>query len=359
MYFASNPPEPVGTLIEPPYPAQYSDAHITQNAVIAEERFKKMGAFSKQNLLASVIGAPPSENLSSPASEPERGTWVWTPLLLISAQDRASLIKNAQKHNIRNIYLSLDSYLDIYVLPDGPEKERQEKAFADALEAFVAEAAEDGITVDTEGGWRNWSEPDHAYKPLALLEFAKQFNQTRTHKLRGFQYDIEPYLLDDYVKRKSAVLTDFLDLVDETVSRLDGSDLSFTVVIPDFYDGAGGATPEFFYGFSYGTALDHLLTILSRRAGSSLIIMSYRNRADGADGSIAISRDEIKRANRFPVKVIIAQETSKFAPGPLTFFRMDRSYFNQEVGKIEKTFADDSSYGGIALHYLHALMELR
>lgn len=341
------------------YPFQYSDRHITENAIRTDERFRNTSPVSQKDLLASVIGEPPSHYTGSASSTPERGTWLWTPLLEISPAQRSQLLDGAAQNGIRVIYLSLDSYLDIYVLPDGREKEAQQKAFDTALAAFITQASRRGIAVDAEGGWRNWAVAGNTYKAFALLEYAKAFNATHTQKLRSFQYDIEPYLLDDYAQHKPAVLTDYLDLINDTVSRLDGSDLQFAVVIPDFYDATDGETPEFLYGFSYGSTLDHLLGILERRPESKLIVMSYRNHSDGDDGSIAISRDEIKRADRFHTKVIIAQETGEVQPSSFTFYRMNRSYLDSQTEKIEETFAQDPSFNGIAVHYLNAFLALK
>src|SRR3990167_7799458 len=119
-------------------------------------------------------------------------------------------------------------------MDEGPEKERRKRMFDRALETFVKEARAYGIAVDAEGGWRNWAEEGHTYKAFAVLNYAIEYNQTHTEKLRGFQYDVEPYLLETYQKNKRAVLRSFLALVNESVSRLHESDLSFSVVVPEF-----------------------------------------------------------------------------------------------------------------------------
>ncbi len=340
------------------YPVQYSDAHITKNAIAADPRFEKIALIDRESLLASVFNALESRAPSRESQEPERGTWLWTPVLEITPEYRRTIIAAAKGAGIRNIYLSIDSYLDIYVLPEGSAKETKLKAFDAAVEAFIKEARENGITVDAEGGWRNWAEEGHIYKPLAVLNYAVRFNETHEEKLRGFQYDVEPYLLEEYESDRKAVLANFLDLMGQSLVKLSESDMLFTVVIPDFYDGRQNITPEFFYGWRYGHTLDHLLALLERRPGSQIIVMSYRNQSEGEDGSIAISRDEITRANRFKTKIVLAQETGEVSPSSITFYNTSRTRLERELELLNKAFEGEKSYGGLAIHYMNALMAL-
>lgn len=340
------------------YPAQYSDTHITKNAVVTDQRFADLAVFDKENFLASAAGSLQTNKPSSEAAQPENGTWLWTPVLALSPAYWNTLMRDARKNGITNIYLSLDSYLDIYVMPEGREKEKKKKAFDDILESFIRAAHKNDMTVDAEAGWRNWAEPGNEYKPFAIVDYALEFNATHTEKFRGFQYDIEPYLLSSYATDKETVLRNFVDLVNKTVTRLDKSDLSFSVVIPDFYDGASGETPRFWYRWGYGYTLLHLLGVLERRPGSTLIVMAYRNQSEGVDGSIDISQDEIRAADAFRTKVVVAQETGDVLPPSVTFYNTSLASLNAAIQNIQKAFVKDASYNGIAIHYINALMEL-
>ncbi|HEY4510931.1 MAG TPA: hypothetical protein VJG29_00995, partial [Candidatus Paceibacterota bacterium] len=300
--------------IIPVYPRLYSDTHITENAKVSDPQFKTEVVFDQSDLLASVL---PSVRVSKGAPVPEgqeKGTWLWTPLLQITPAYRHSMIRGAKENGVSAIYLSLDSYLDIYVMPEGPDKKAKQKKFDTALEAFVTEARKNGIAVDAEGGWQNWAEEGHLYKPFALLDYVIAFNKTHDEKLRGFQYDVEPYLLPSYEENKTETLRNFLKLINKSLTRLDGSNLLFSVVIPEFYDGEERATPWFFYAWGRRHTLGHLLTLLDRRPGSAVVVMSYRNFAEGTDGAIDISRREIDAANKSRTRVVIAQETGDFEP---------------------------------------------
>ncbi len=229
------------------YPVQYSDEHITENAIIADPRFKSLAYFDKNSLLANSISSLSHTSSTVTAGESEAGTWLWTPILEITPKYQSTIISGAKKNKIKNIYLSIDSYLDVYVMADGAEKSKIKKEFDDRVESFITEAKDAGITVDAEGGWRNWAENGHSYKAFAVLDYAVRFNKTQENKFRGFQYDVEPYMLESYKNNKKVVLTNFLDLIAETVRRLNNTDLELSVVIPEFYDGQNGETPKFTY----------------------------------------------------------------------------------------------------------------
>jgi hypothetical protein len=340
------------------YPTQYSDTHITENAKVTDLRLNNLAKIKKESFLASAASSLTASAPTPEVSQPEKGTWLWTPTLGLTPEYRNSVITGAKRDGIHNFYLSLDSYLDIYVMPESKEKEAKKKAFDDTLESFIAAAHKNNMTADAEAGWRNWAEPENEYKATALVDYVLEFNATHTDKLRGFQYDVEPYLLDSYATEPKTVLCNFLDLINKTVTQLKSSDIAFSVVIPDFYDGASGETPRFFYGWDYNYTLAHLLTILERRPGSTILVMAYRNFSKGPNGSIDISQNEIRAANNYHTKVIVAQETGEILPPYITFYNSSLSALDTQIQNIQEAFVGDKSYNGIAIHYINALMKL-
>ncbi len=343
------------------YPVQYSDGHITENAIVSDPRFRNAGAVEGARLLAlaNILNFVPRNEPENEPAQMERGTWLWTPLLKITPEYRDSIISGAKDNGIRNVYLSIDSYLDIYTLPDGPEKDGLKKKFDDALEKFIAQAQKNGMTVDAEGGWRNWAEPGHEYKAFAILEYAVGYNKTHAEKLRGFQYDVEPYLLESYEKDKKATLHRFVALIQASMAKLGDSDLELSVAIPEFYDGAQNETPKYFYGFKYASTFDHLLDALDRRPGSRIIVMAYRNFAEGENGIIEISKNEMDEAARYRTKIVVAEETGDASPSYVTFHDTSRPYYDEQSKAVEKAFADKKSYGGLSTHYINALLALK
>jgi len=342
-----------------PYPSQYSDRHITANAVISDPRFRNSMTIPRESLLTNVFSSLQRQNSEIGGKPVERGTWLWTPLLDITPEYREFIIAGAKENGIRTIYLSIDSYLDIFAMEEGPEKQVKEQAYDEALQAFVREAHKAGLSVDAEAGWRNWSEPGHEYKAFAVLRYAMKYNRTHEEKLRGFQYDIEPYMLPSFEEDKKSILRNFVSLVSKVVKELEDSDLELSVVIPEFYDGGGELTPKFLHGLRYGYAYDHLLNALERRPGSTIIIMAYRRVALGENGSIQISRDEMTAAAPYQTKVVIAQETGDDLAPHVTFHGTSREYYDEQTGLIEKAFEKEKSYGGLATHYINMFLTLK
>ncbi len=341
------------------YPAQYSDSHITSNAIISDPNLRNKIAFNKGSLLANTISSFKPSKFKSLNGGKENGTWLWTPPLDQTENYRSEIIAKAKAGGIKNIYLSIDSYLDIFVLPDGEEKDIATREFDKAVEDFITLAHRNNINVDAEGGWRNWAEIGNSYKAFAVLDYAINYNKNHLEKFRGFQFDVEPYLLESYRENKVGALGNFVNLIDEAVARLDSTDLEISVVIPEFYDGNSSETPKFFYAGENTYAFNHLLKILDRRDGSKIIIMSYRNFSNGDDGTIDVSKEEIEVADSFKTKIIVAQETGNVNPAYITFFNTNKSYFDKQSALIEQAFSKNKSYGGTATHYVNAYLDLK
>jgi len=348
--------------------SQYSDKHITPNAIMTNPEFKNI-AFGTNvpkpsfflNQIAAVVNAIKSI-ITTPKKEiKEYGTWIWTPVMNMSPEYIESILSDAKANGVNTMYVSIDSYLDIFVMPKGSEREQRKKVFSDKLEYFINKANKRGIAVDAEAGWRNWAEGDNIYKAFAVVNYVKNFNATHKNKFRGFQYDVEPYLLDSYKKNPASVLGNFAGLIDKTEYFLGTSALQFSVVVPDFYDEKDGLTPKFSYNGEKACAFRHLLNILDRRPNSSIIIMSYRNTAGGDDGAIEISKNEMQTAKdgSYQTKIIIAQETGDVPPPYITFHNTSKKYLGRQIDSINTAFKSYPNFGGIAVHYVNSFLALK
>ena len=354
--------------------SQYSDNHINANAIATNPEFKniafdinntKTNSSFFSNQIATVVRAIKTFTTSEKTEDTkEYGSWIWTPIMNMTPQYIESILSQAKKDGVNTMYVSIDSYLDIFVMPKGKERERQKKVFGNILEDFIIRANKKGMTVDAEAGWRNWAEDDNVYKAFAVVNYIKNFNAERKNKFRGFQYDVEPYLLDSYNESdesKANILKNFVKLVDQTEYFLGDDTLRFSVVIPDFYDKKDEMTPKFSYNGKKDYVFKHLLNILERRRDSSIIIMSYRNFAGGDDGSIEISKNEIETAKSggYRTKIIIAQETGQVPPPYITFHNTPKKYFEKQVKDINSAFKPYSNFGGIAIHFVNAFLALK
>lgn len=314
------------------------------------------------NQLAAVAKSIESFALPKKDGSPkERGSWIWTPTLFMTPEYIEEVLSGAESYGINAIYLSIDSYLDVFTMANGEEKEALKKEFEDRLDLFIGEANKRGIAVDAEAGWQDWGEEGNIYKAFVIVNFVKNFNSSRVNKFRGFQYDVEPYLLSRYQEDKESVLKNFVKLIDETEVFLSDTGLRFSVVLPDFFDGKDLATPKFSHKGAEDYAFGHVLSILDRRPDNSIIVMSYRNFAKGEDGSIEISQNEMDTAKRRArnTKVIIAQETGEFPPLYITFHHTSQRYLARQINELDAAFSSHPNFGGLAFHYINALIDLK
>ncbi|MFZ3020156.1 MAG: hypothetical protein WA051_01385 [Minisyncoccia bacterium] len=295
------------------------------------------------------------------SNEKEYGVWVWISPINMTIEYMNKTVDEAVKNNINVIYVTISDYSEIESLKTGEEKDSFKKNYSDSLVRFIRVADEKNIAVDVEAGWRDWAEDSEKHKALAVVDYAIDFNKTHMEKIRSFQYDIEPYLIDSYITNSDRILKNFLRLIDETKKRLSKSTIRLAVVIPHFYDGQGGLAPRITYNNKNKYPFEHLLDILDRQAGSSLILMSYRNFSKGKDGSIEISQNEIDIASRgnHSTKIIVAQEISKINPEFVSFYSKPKSYFLEQVGLIQNTFNAERNFGGMAIHYIEPLFGMK
>lgn len=342
------------------YPRQYSDRNITINAQITDPRFANLSFVDKDNQVSNALSSLIKRN-NIPLNDSflENGTWLWTPTLQITPEYRDEIIQGAVENSLNTIYISIDSYLDIFVMPNGKEKEEAKQKFENILKDFIKVANKNGIQVDAEAGWQNWAQPGNSYKASVILDYVINFNKRNKEKFRGFQYDVEVYLLSEYFEDRERVLSNFLNLISQTVTILNNTDLQFSVVVPEFYDGTLDETPSFNYRGKKAYVFEHLLSILDRRVGSKIIVMSYRNFSEGVDGTIDISTDEILMANKYNTKVVLAQETGDVPPPYITFHKKTKQEYEEEVKKLEAEFINERSYGGLATHYINSFLELK
>lgn len=291
----------------------------------------------------------------------ERGSWIWTPTLLMTSDYIDSIVNGAKENKINVLYVSIDSYLDIFSMPKGTERNTKKQLFVENLSYLIKKANQANIQVEAEAGWQNWAEPGNEYKGLVIVNFVKSFNEKNQYKFRGFQYDVEPYLLPRFENEPESVLKNFLGLIEKTQNFIGEDDLRFSVVIPDFYDEGDGMIPNLFYRGKKASAFKHLLSILDKKENGSVIIMSYRNFAEGPDGSIEVTRNELNTAlkGKHRTSLIIAQETANVPPPYITFHNTSKQHLEEQIKIIDQVFGKYKNFGGFAIHHINSLLALK
>ena len=302
-------------------------------------------------------------NLISSFSNPskESGVWVWQSPIQMTSEYATSMVSVAKENGFNAIYITIDDYLNIAAIPEGEDKKNQKENYMKLLYGIVSMANKSGIEIDVEGGAKDWAESENRYKGYTLIDFVSEYNKNYPDaKVRALQYDVEPYLLSQYDNNKSSTLYNYLEFIDHSVKRMQNVDAKFSVVIPHFYDSAQKWTPEISYAGKKQHPFTHLLEILERKSGSTLTIMAYRNFFEGDDGVEGISLPEIKETatGQYSTKVIIAQEAGNVTPSYVTFYGKSRADLFSGIKKIEESFGQYKSFGGVAVHYLDPFLQL-
>lgn len=318
----------------------------------------------KPVITTPTFPTPPTVNSSTTLTDSgssEYGTWVWESPYGMSDSYMNKVISGSVANKINVIYLTIDDYLNIYNLPEGPSKEVEKVKYSDSLEKFILAANKANIQVDVEAGWRDWAEAPNTYKGKAIIDYAIEYNSLRKNKIRGVQFDVEPYLLPTYETNKAVILKNFVAFVDTSTKILGSNELRLNIVIPHFYDSTQQWTPSFTYGGITTHAFDHILRILDTRPKSSITLMSYRNFSLGSNGTVEISKAEVDQASEgtHPTKIIVAQETGNVAPGYVTFYNLSKAEYEKQISIIKNTFANRKNFGGIAVHYIDPFLLLK
>ncbi len=311
---------------------------------------------------ASVVLPAVTDTTKIPISSGhEAGVWEWNDVSGMSSANMQNIVKAASANGFNVIYLTIDRYLDLAYETDSTQRAKDIASYSANLESFIALAHQYGIAVDAEAGWRDWGESAQRQKAVDIMSYVSSFNNTHPAGFRGMQYDIESYLLPQYSDNQATVLQNYVGLVDILQKQAAKENLPLTMVLPHFYDRLQQWTPEITYGGATNYAYNILLSILGRKAGNRMIIMSYRNTAEGDDGAIALAQTEIQDAAAAGngTKIIVAQETGDVTPAYVTFSNTSRQALFTQVAALNSAFGDQSSYGGIAIDYLDPFLKLK
>ncbi|MBY0310058.1 DUF11 domain-containing protein [Patescibacteria group bacterium] len=277
----------------------------------------------------------------------EYGLWLWHSAVTLSGTKMDTVIADAKRAGFNVIYITVDDWMAY----DSAE-------YYAALATFVRKAEAQGIAVDALAGAANWAEPAHREKGYGVIDFVLAY-KAQGLPLRGFQFDVEPYLLSTYESNKAPVLTNFVEFIDVSTAKLESSPLRFGVVIPHFYDSEQAWTPAITYGNQTAHTFTHLLRILNRKTNSTIIVMSYRNFFEGNNGVRQLSSPEITEARGSATKVIVAQEVGNVEPDYVTYFGTTKSLLTSNIALINNTFGTESGFGGVAIHHYDPYLLLR
>ncbi len=277
----------------------------------------------------------------------DKAMWAWHPSKEIHTEEsRHDLIDFAIHKGIGAIYLYVGGTEDSTYLTRNPDHYR----------SFIRLAHEKKIEVYALDGEPTWS---HEHKePIQRIEQILDFNANSTSDERfdGIQFDIEPYLLDDWDTADSErIIQQYLDGIKTYVTKIHTYEkdrhLSFMVAIPFWFDSEKYYTT---YNGDDKALSDHVMDMVNH-----VVIMAYRDRAEGIDSILHHTEHEMSYANSNGTKLIIGVETKDVEPEKVTFHEEGEAYMEEQLQLVEKQYETATAYGGLAIHHYHSYKKMK
>ncbi len=285
------------------------------------------------------------------------GAWVWQyPSQL--KKTIPEMISLAQAEKVNTLYINIDEYIDIYEMAEGKQKAEKLEEYFETIKNIIVSAKAKNIKVHALSGNPAYSYDSHEYIPPILLNHVFEFNRENPEtQFDGIQFDIEFYEDSRFWGDASGYTQNYLKLLntltDLTVSQNKklGQSLRLGFSIPFWFDKSN----EY---FDKPIFLDIVKT-LSKLPDPYLVIMAYRNTIEGEGSVMSVASDELKAAEKTPVKIILGQEIVKNKDSKITHFGKSKDQIKTDLTLLINTAKIYSSFEGIAIHDLDALTKTR
>lgn len=154
----------------------------------------------------------------------------------------------------------------------------------------------------------------------------------------GMVFDVEPYLLPDWNTRKqSRLIRSYLSGLAGAVDR--AGTLPVLAAVPFWWD-----DPT--YRQKRQPLVQHVLA-----AADGIVVLAYRDHAEGSDGIIEHAATEASLAATMGKRFVVGVETGPAELDKVSFAEEGESFMNEQLQLVEAAFASSSGFGGIAVHH--------
>ncbi len=273
----------------------------------------------------------------------DTATWVWDLKALLDG-DEANVPRVAdfmRERQVQTVYLHVGTAM-------AGEEEGLYRAFNRAASA-------EGIEVQALGGERNWALPEGRAGMREFLGMVADYNAAvpEPERFAGVHLDVEPYSLPIWDEDREGTIRGWRTTVEEMSDFARSHALRSGVDIPFWLD----EIPAFDGDSGSGEASETLDQWMMRSA-DSVTLMSYRNEAEGSGGVIDLVKQEIDHARGTGAVVFVGLNVAKDTEPKLTFRGLGADRFRDAVSRIQRAYAGNAGFGGIAVHDLAAWMQL-
>jgi hypothetical protein len=280
---------------------------------------------------------------------------VWDARAFIDAGVQQNLLSFCRRQGINTIFISTGSALIEAKRAPQMRVQVPKKSFG----SFIKAAHAAGLQIQALDGDPVFALKENHATVLGRLQLALDYNKTAPadEKLDGFQWDTEPFLMPQWKASEAAqpdIMRQYLDSCREMAEavRASGQRFSLGYAIPAWWDSANRAVN---WDGATKVPAFHLIDILNRAPGSYVALMSYRDKALGDNGTVAISQGEIDYAAKSApnVGVWVGQETLdvKGDPPSITFYQEGNAALETALSQISETLKDTPTVKGVAIHH--------
>jgi hypothetical protein len=258
-----------------------------------------------------------------------RGLWIWNADIVIDTAAQHEFFIFARLKNVSGAYLYAYD-----LLPNSSGE----------LGGFITKAGDIGVEVELLAGDPRWALTATHPVALSFVQQAITFTKSISTGARpiGIHLDVEPYLLPEWDSDRPSTITQYLELLGDAEQELAASstNLTLTVDIPFWYD-----TVTATYKSVTQSLSQHVQDITDR-----VVIMDYRDFAEGNDGIIHHAQDEMDYAQNIGKGVVIGIETNDVEPEKVTFFEEGEAVMEDELALVEQHYHTSSAFRGFAIH---------
>lgn len=262
----------------------------------------------------------------------ERATWIWHTKQIVEEQEE--LLTFLQEKKVSTVFLQINRNI--------PNK---------TYEQFIQHATKLSIDVQALNGSPSWVSSKGTAKQEKFFSWLETYQNEVSDdaKFRAVHLDIEPYLLEDWKVDYAATVRHYQEIIKTSKERSAQLHLPLEVDIPFWFD-------KRTYSNDIGTGI---LSEWVIDQTDGITIMAYRDKAEGNNGIIELSRSEIEYAATVNKKVSIGIETTKSSEGDhLSFFNMNETKMNEQLSIVEKEFSTAASFNRISIHSIDGWREL-
>jgi hypothetical protein len=289
-------------------------------------------------LLAAVLTVY-IRNAGPPVNR-DQATWIWDLNgLLEGSEANIPEVKDfLLRHRVRTVYLHA-----------GEDVEGSEKPL---FRSFIRQVGSAGVQVQALGGERNWALPEGRSGMYAFLDRIDSYNASvpQEERFAGIHLDVEPYSLPEWDKDQSEVVRQWKKTMNAAAEYARIHSLQLGIDLPFWLDRIPASADD---SGSSGK-LDRWMMAMS----DSVTLMSYRDKAEGADGVLALVKQELEDAQGSGAKVLVGLNVAPDSEAKLTFDGEDAGRFRAVASRIRRAYAGNAGFGGIAVHDLAAWMRL-